>query len=300
MTFYDICSQQNWENTSQSIYSKTKEDVAAVLHSTTRNLEDFKALISPAADAFLEEMALLSKQITQKRFGKTIQLYLPLYLSNECSNSCIYCGFNRDNKIDRLTLTEEQVLTEIKVIKEMGYQHILLVTGEHQQKTGFAYLEKIMDLIKSYFSLISIEVAPMEQHEYECLAKHGLNTVYIYQETYNRERYQNYHPKGKKSNFQYRLETPDRIGKAGIHKIGLGCLLGLEDWRTDSYFTALHLNYLEKHYWKTKYSVSFPRLRPHAGSFKPEHSITDRQLLQLICAYRICYEEIEMAKRYRQ
>lgn len=300
MSFYDIHNQYNWPEVTESILHKTDADVIRALQSKKRNLEDFKALVSPAAVPHLEAMAAESLRITQKRFGKTIQLYLPLYLSNECANSCAYCGFNHENKIERMTLNMDQIMEEIAVIKEMGYQHILLVSGEHPKRCGFDYLEKAIEAIKPHFSQISIEVAPMEQHEYASLSSKGLHAVYIYQETYHKENYPIYHPKGKKADFRYRLETPDRIGKAGVHKIGLGCLLGLEDWRTESFFTTLHLKYLEKNYWKTKYSLSFPRLRAHAGSFEPNFQISDKELLQLMCAYRICHEEVEISLSTRE
>jgi len=299
-SFFDEILKYNWEEECGSIYAKRAVHVEEALGKEKRTLEDFKALVSPAASGFLEPMAKLSKKLTQKRFGKTIQLYLPLYLSNECTNFCVYCGFNHNNKINRLTLNEEMVLKEVEAIKDMGYEHLLLVTGEHSRKCGVDFLARMIELVKPWFSQISVEVAPMDQDEYERLLKSGLNTVYIYQETYHSANYGLYHPKGKKANFRYRLETPDRLGKAGVHRVGLGCLLGLEDWRTDSYFTALHLNYLERNYWKTKYSISFPRLRPHAGSFQPNFIVTDRDLAQLIFAYRIFDEEVEISLSTRE
>lgn len=300
MTFYHTHQQYDWEETKASIYAKTAKDVETALSKTSKTLEDFKALISPAAKPYLEEMAQQSQRITQKRFGKTIQMYVPLYLSNECTNSCVYCGFRHENKTTRVTLNEEQVLKEIEVIKAMGYEHILLVTGEHPKRNGYDYLQRMIRLIKPHFSLISIEVAPLETDEYKGLVDEGLNSVYVYQETYHTERYPVYHPRGKKANMQYRLETGDRMGEAGVRKVGLGCLLGLEDWRTDSFFTAVHLDYLEKTWWRTKYSVSFPRMRPFAGSYTPNSIVSDSDLLQLICAYRIFNEEVEIALSTRE
>ncbi|MCU4175212.1 2-iminoacetate synthase ThiH [Carboxylicivirga sp. N1Y90] len=299
-TFDQVHASHNWEEIRQSIYSKTESDVEQALNSHNATLEDFKALISPAAEPYLEQMAAKSRAITQQRFGKTIQMYIPLYLSNACANACVYCGFSHDNDIKRITLNKEQVLEEIKVIKDMGFEHLLLVTGEHPADCGFEYLKEIMEVIRPHFSLISIEVQPMLQEHYEQLIELGLHTVYVYQETYNREKYKSYHPKGKKSDFSYRLETSERLGKAGIHKIGIGCLLGLEDWRTDSFFTALHLDYLEKTYWRTKYSISFPRLRPHTGAFQPNHEVNDRQLAQLIMAYRIFNPDVDLSLSTRE
>lgn len=316
MTYPEIYDKYSWEEARDSIFSKTANDVESALKKKTkRTPEDFKALVSPAAVPYLEEMASLSQRLTQKRFGKTVQLYAPMYLSNECQNICHYCAFSYDNNIKRITLNEKQVEKEISVLKKMGFDHILIVTGEAHRTVGMDYFRKVLAVVRPHFSHISFEVQPLEEEEYKELASLGVNTVLVYQETYNKEQYKNFHPKGKKSNFYYRLETPDRLGRAGIHKIGLGVLLGLGDqdkygagWRTDSFFCALHLQYLEKTYWQTKYSVSFPRLRPiemasysGSGGFKTFDTVmTDRELVQLICAYRIFNEEAELSMSTRE
>ena len=193
-----------------------------------------------------------------------------------------------------------EIMQEVSVIKEMGYDHVLLVTGEANQTVHVDYFKKVLDLIRPHFSHISMEVQPLDLEDYRQLTPYGLNTVLVYQETYHQEDYRKHHPKGKKSNFQYRLETPDRLGEAGIHKMGLGVLIGLEDWRTDCFYTALHLDYLEKKYWQTKYSISFPRLRPFSGGLEPKVEMTDRELVQLICAYRIFNEEVELSISTRE
>ncbi|MGK7392422.1 MAG: 2-iminoacetate synthase ThiH [Candidatus Cyclobacteriaceae bacterium M2_1C_046] len=299
-SFRDIFDQQNWEEIKSSIYTKTAADVQRALNKEKRNLEDFKALISPAAAPFLEQMAIKSQQLTQKRFGKTIQMYVPLYLSNECQNICTYCGFSLDNKVRRRTLTMQEIARECETIKAMGYDHVLLVTGEANKTVHVPYFKEAMKVIRPYFSHISLEVQPLDQLDYEELIPSGLNTVLVYQETYHQEDYKKHHPKGKKSNFYYRLDTADRLGKAGVYKIGLGVLIGLEDWRTDSFFTALHLRYLEKTYWKTKYSLSFPRLRPFSGGLTPKVEMNDRELVQLICAYRLFDEDVELSLSTRE
>ncbi|MCH2234708.1 MAG: 2-iminoacetate synthase ThiH [Crocinitomicaceae bacterium] len=290
----------NWDEVKASIYNKTALDVEQALSKDRRDLEDFKALISPAAEPYLEQMAQLSQGLTQKRFGKTLQMYIPLYLSNECQNICTYCGFSLDVKIPRKTLSDEEILEEVKVIKGLGYDHVLIVTGEANKTVGVEYFKNAIRLIKPYFSHIAIEVQPLEVDDYKELIDEGLNTVLVYQETYREEDYKKHHPKGRKSNFQYRLETHDRLGEAGIHKMGLGVLIGLEDWRVDSFFCAAHLNYLERKFWQTKYTVSFPRLRPCAGGIELKSVMTDRQLLQLICAYRIFNEEVELSLSTRE
>ncbi|HXA02442.1 MAG TPA: 2-iminoacetate synthase ThiH [Cytophagaceae bacterium] len=298
--FINLYNQYSWNEVKESIYSKTQSEVLEALGKSKRGLEDFKALISPAAAPFLEKMAMLSNQLTQKRFGKTIQMFVPMYLSNECQNICTYCGFSLDNAIRRTTLTDKQILDEIKVVKSYSYDHILIVSGEANKTVGMDYFINALKILRPHFSHISMEVQPLDQEEYERLIEAGVNTVLVYQETYHEENYKFHHPKGKKSNFEYRLETPDRLGKSGVHKIGLGVLIGLEDWRTDSFFNALHLDYLEKTYWQTKYSVSFPRLRPHVGNIEPKANMSDRELVQLICAYRIFNEDVELSMSTRE
>jgi len=299
-SFSDVFLTFTWEEVKESIFSKTAQEVENALAAHKRSLEDFKALLSPAALPYLEQMAVLSHQITQQRFGRVIQLYVPMYLSNECHNICTYCGFSLDNKIRRRTLTEAEIMREVEAIKQMGYEHVLLVTGEANQTVGVPYFKKVLELIGSHFAHLSMEVQPLEQQDYEELISLGLNTVLVYQETYHREEYRKHHPKGKKSNFLYRLQTPDRLGRAGIHKIGLGVLFGLEDWRTDSFFTALHLDYLERTYWKTRYSISFPRLRPFSGGLTPKVEMRDKELVQLICAYRLFNQEVELSLSTRE
>ena len=300
MSFKEIYDLHDWEEVKKSIADKTSRDVEAALSSPRRTLEDFKALISPAAAPYLEDMAQRSHQLTQKRFGKTIQMYAPLYLSNECNNICTYCGFSFDNKLKRKTLTDDEILKEITEIKKHGFDHLLLVTGEANRTVHVDYFKKAIEIIKPHFANISIEVQPLEQTEYEELKSAGVYAVLVYQETYHQQKYSECHPKGKKSNFYYRLETPDRVGKAAIHKIGLGVLLGLEDWRTDTFFCALHLDYLQKKYWQTKYSISFPRIRPAEGIATPDEAITDKELVQLICAYRLLNEDVELSISTRE
>jgi 2-iminoacetate synthase len=298
--FKNIFDTYSWEEQKSSIYSKTSKDVESALSSKKRTLEDFKALISPAAIPYIEQMATLSHELTTKRFGKTIQMYAPMYLSNECNNICTYCGFSLDNKVKRKTLTDAEILTEVEFIKSQGFNHILLVTGEANHTVHVPYFKHAIELIKSKFANISIEVQPLETDEYKELHEAGVYSVLIYQETYHKEVYKQYHPKGKKSNFDYRLETPDRVGLSGTHKIGLGVLLGLEDWRVDSFFCALHLDYLQKTYWQSKYSISFPRMRPAEGIIEPNVIVTDKELVQLLCAYRLLNEDVELSISTRE
>lgn len=298
--FKELLAQYRWEEVQAKIYGTSDRNVRHALNRDNLTLDDFIALISPAATPYLEQMAVKAQQITQRRFGKTIQLYAPLYLSNECQNICTYCGFSMDNKIRRKTLNNTELLLEAMALKSMGVNHVLLVSGEANKTVEINYFLRTIELLKPHFAQISIEVQPLELTEYQLLQAAGVYAVLVYQETYHREVYKTYHPKGKKSNFDYRLDTPDRIGQAGIHKIGLGVLLGLEDWRVDSFFTAAHIAYLQKNYWQTRYSISFPRLRPAAGSVAPNFHLSDKHLLQLICAYRLWNENLEISISTRE
>ena len=299
-SFKDVFEKYRWEDVKQKLEKVTLTEVEKSLQKEHKTIDDFLNFLSPVAAEKLELMAKMTQKLTQKRFGKTIQLYAPLYLSNECQNICTYCGFSLDNAIKRKTLSNSELLIESSVLKNMGVNHVLLVSGEANKTVGINYFLNAIHLLKPHFANISIEVQPLSKEEYQLLHEAGVHTVLVYQETYRQDVYKEYHPKGKKSNFDFRLETPDRIGKAGIHKIGLGVLLGLEDWRVDSFFNALHIDYLQKQYWKSKYSVSFPRLRPAEGIIEPNFIMSDKDLLQLICAYRIWNEDLEISISTRE
>ncbi|MDR2732281.1 MAG: 2-iminoacetate synthase ThiH [Fibromonadaceae bacterium] len=300
--FSEILSKFEWQKVEDGITTATLQAVERALSKRENvNLEDFAALVSPAAAPYLEAMAKKSRELTLRRFGKAIQLYLPLYLSNDCTNSCVYCGFNRNNNIERKTLTDSEILAEIAEIKKLGpFEHILLVAGENAKSAGFEYIKNAVKICHGHFASVSIEVQPLGTEEYAELGKCGVSTVYVYQETYREEVYKRHHPQGKKSIFEYRLHCPDRIGIAGLRKIGIGALLGLENWRADSFFTALHLNYLQETYWKSKFSISFPRLRPFEGQTFELCTPSDRELVQLMCAYRICFPDVEISLSTRE
>ncbi|MDP2560171.1 2-iminoacetate synthase ThiH [Psychrobium sp. 1_MG-2023] len=302
--FEQVLARYEWDQQQQRIEACTETQVVRAINRAAQakklSLDDFQALISPAAEPYLEHMAKVSQQLTQQRFGKTMLLYVPLYLSNMCSNICTYCGFSMEHKIRRTTLTMEQLAEEAQAIKELGFDHILLVTGESERKVGMAYFEQAIKLLKQYFNHISMEVQPLDTDEYRRLSELGVESILVYQETYHREKYAKYHLKGKKSDFDYRLATPERVGEAGINKVGIGCLLGLEDWRTDAFHVAMQLTYLEKKYWKMRFSLSFPRLRPCEGTAEINSPMTDRQLVQLICAYRLFNPQVELSLSTRE
>ncbi|MCF7506998.1 2-iminoacetate synthase ThiH [Vibrio sp. L3-7] len=305
MTFVDRFKQLNWDDIGMSIFSKTAADVERALSKPKRDLEDFKALISPAAEPYLEQMAQQSLALTRKRFGNTMSLYIPLYLSNLCANACTYCGFSMENRIKRRTLTLDEIDAESAAIKKMKFDSVLLVTGEHETKVGMNYFRQVLPNIKKQFNYLAMEVQPLDQHDYAELKTLGLDAVMVYQETYQPRTYAEHHLRGNKMDFEYRLETPDRLAKAGIDKIGIGALIGLEDWRTDCFFVAAHLDYLERTYWQTRYSISFPRLRPceggdSNGGLQPKSIMNDKQLVQLICAYRLLNPEVELSLSTRE
>jgi 2-iminoacetate synthase len=292
----------SWEETTKSIYTKTDADVRRALAKELLNIDDFMALISPAAIPYLDTMANLSRKYTLERFGKTISMFIPLYLTNSCRNHCIYCGFNAKNPNKRIILTEGEIINEYKAIKKLApFENLLLVTGENPATAGVPYIARALDLAKDYFSNLKIEVMPLQTEEYATLTEHGLNGVICFQETYNKARYTVYHPKGMKSNFEWRLNGFDRMGQAQVHSIGLGALIGLEEWRTEMAMMAYHLRYLQKHYWKTKYSVNFPRLRAaENGGFRPNVIVSDKELAQLTFAFRIFDHNVDISYSTRE
>lgn len=293
----------NWDEVTERINSKTDRDVRRALASQHCTEEDFMALISPAAAPYLEQMAALSKQYTEARFGRTMSMFIPLYLTNSCTNSCIYCGFHISNPMARTILTEEEMVNEFKAIKQLGpFENLLMVTGENPAKAGVDYLAKALDLAKPYFSNLKLEVMPLKAEEYELLTHHGLNGIICFQETYHKDNYKIYHPRGMKSNFDWRVNGFDRMGQAGVHSIGMGVLIGLEkEWRTDITMMAIHLRYLQKHYWRTKYSVNFPRMRPSEnGGFQPNVVLADRELAQATFAMRIFDHDVDISYSTRE
>lgn len=300
--FSDELEKISWEETTKAIYSKTEADVIRALGKSRCDVDDFMALISPAAEKFLEPMARLSKKYTEERFGRTISMFIPLYITNSCTNSCVYCGFHISNPMARTILTPEEIENEYKAIKKLApFENLLIVTGENPAKAGVPYLAKALDLAKPYFSNLKIEVMPLKTEEYAELVHHGLNGVICFQETYNKARYNVYHPRGMKSKFEWRVNGFDRMGQAGVHKIGMGVLIGLEEWRTDITMMAYHLRYLQKHYWKTKYSVNFPRMRPSEnGGFQPNVVMNDRELAQVTFAMRIFDHDVDISYSTRE
>ena len=298
--FTPLFNEYDTEAFRDRIYGASADDVLRAISSEVMSPERFYPLFSPAADELLETMARHSSALTRRRFGNTIQLYAPLYVSNECCNTCLYCGFNRMNRIERMTLSPLEVEAEADFLYREGFRHVLLVSGEHRKKLPPEALGEIGRLIHRKFSSVSIEVYPMDTAEYSLMAASGIDGLTLYQETYDREVYRAVHPSGGKSDFYSRLEAPDRGGAAGLRKLGVGALLGLSDWRMDGFFSALHAWYLTGTYWKSHIQVSFPRLRHAEGSFETPAPVSDRDLVHLICAMRLALPDAGLALSTRE
>ena len=264
------------------------------------SLGDFAHLISPAAGEFLEAMSQRSHALTQQRFGKVIRLFAPLYLSNECINNCKYCGFSRDNPILRVTLTVDEVLREARALKEQGFRNILLVAGEHPKFVSGDYLTACTRALHEEFPSVSLEVGPMETEDYRPIVQAGAEGLVVYQETYDRAVYAAMHTAGPKRDFDWRLGTPERAYAAGFRRIGIGALYGLADWRYDALCVAAHADYLLRNCWKAFFTISLPRLRPCAGEFEPLTQINERELVQLVCAFRLMFPDVGLVLSTRE
>lgn len=300
MSYSSVFTQLAPDALSMKLYSTTAKDVELALQNPSGNLDSLLALLSPAAMPYIEPMAQQAVLLTRKRFGANIGLFLPLYLSNLCANECDYCGFSMSNKVKRKTLNSDELTAEMAIIKQRGFDSILLVSGEHETKVGMGYFESVLPLVSKAFNYVAMEVQPLETEQYQRLGKLGVDAVMVYQETYRPQTYAKHHTRGKKQDFVYRLDTPDRVAKAGIDKIGLGVLLGLDDWRLDALLMGHHLDYLEKTYWRTRYSISLPRLRPCTGGISPKVELTDAGLVQLICAFRLFNPQLEISLSTRE
>jgi len=270
------------------------------LGKTQPTLADFAHLLSLDAGALLETMAQRAHALTRQRFGKVIRLFAPLYLSNECINKCLYCGFSRDNAILRVTLTQEEILREAGAIREAGFRNLLLVAGEHPRFVSPDYLRQSVHDLRELFPSISLEVGPLSTEEYRQCVEAGADGLVVYQETYDRDVYAKMHVSGPKRDFAHRLETPERAAAAGFRRIGIGALYGLADWRFEALCTAAHAAYLLRHCWKSAITISLPRLRPCAGEFQPIVHMTDREMVQLVCAFRLFLPDVGLVLSTRE
>lgn len=300
MSFKKVIQKYDPLQVIAEIEAMTAADVQRALAAEQLDNRDFMALLSPAAEDFLEEMAQKAHAITLRRFGRTILLYAPIYLSNECHNSCLYCGFSVNNPIPRRTLTLDEIERDARILHGQGFRHILLLTGEAPGKVGNDFIAAAAERIRPLFSSISIEVYPMKTAGYKEMVDAGVDGLTIYQETYDPELYKQLHPSGRKRDYNFRLETPERGGAAGLRRIGIGFLLGLGNFRSEAFFAGLHGRYLMHHYWRTLLTVSFPRLRPAEGGFQPPNPVSDRQFVQLMCAMRLLLNDAGLVLSTRE
>jgi 2-iminoacetate synthase len=264
------------------------------------SLNDFSALLSPGGGELLEQLGQRARQVTQQRFGKVIRLFAPLYLSNECINNCRYCGFSRDNPILRVTLTVEEVREETHALVAQGFRNILLVAGEHPKFISNKYLEECIRAVREVAPSISLEVGPMETADYQPLVQAGAEGLVVYQETYDPTVYEKMHTSGPKRNFEWRLATPERAYAAGFRRLGIGALYGLADWRYEAICLAAHAEFLLRTCWKAWLTISLPRLRPCAGEFQPLTHMTDREMVQLVCAFRLMFPDVGLVLSTRE
>ncbi len=274
--------------------------IDSILSSPPPGLAAFRRLLDPASDAALEEMARSSVAVTRRNFGKTMRLFAPLYLSNECVNNCAYCGFSRDNAILRVTLEIEQVAAEARHLAGQGFRNVLLVAGEHPKFVSGGYLQQCIERLSREIPSLSLEVAPMETEEYLPLVRAGAEGLVVYQETYDREAYRELHTAGPKKDYDWRLDTPERAHAAGFRRIGIGVLFGLSGWRREALALAAHLFHLQRVCWTSQLTVSMPRLRPAAGSFEPRFPFEDRDLTQLLLALRITFPHVGIVLSTRE
>lgn len=277
-----------------------RDEVRTALTKDRLSLADFAALISPSAGESLELLSRRSQQLTQQRFGKVIRLFAPLYLSNECINNCKYCGFSRDNPILRVTLSVDDVRHEARALAAQGFRNILLVAGEHPKFVSNGYMAECVAALREEIPSVSLEVGPMETEEYRPMVAAGADGLVVYQETYERGIYDEMHTAGPKKNFDWRLETPERAYAAGFRRLGIGALFGLADWRSEALSVAAHADFLLKNCWKSQVTISLPRLRPCAGEFEPLTHMTDRELVQLVCAFRLMFPDVGLVLSTRE
>ena len=291
MSFYDLYRQYKEYDFGYVFENATREDVLRVIKKESKTPEDFLTLLSPAAQEpdVLEAMAQEANRVTQKFFGKTILLFTPLYLSNVCENGCLYCGFNKNNTVRRGILSLEEVEAEGKAIRESGIRHIIILTGESRKATPPEYIAECVRILRKYVDSVSIEVYSLTKDEYQMLFKAGTDGFTMFQETYNEDIFPKLHPIGEKSNYRKRLDSPELACQANYNTVNIGALLGLDDWRKDTFFAGLHAMYLQRKYPGTDIAVSIPRICEHEGvtEFEAACSVKDIDLVQAMCAYRL-------------
>ncbi len=284
----NVCSQVTSQMNSYDYSKYTSRDVRVALEHTTCSIEDFKALLSPAAEPFLEQMAERARLETSKHFGNTVYLFTPLYIANYCENYCVYCGFNCYNHINRMKLSMEQIEKEMKIISKSGMEEILILTGESRLHSSVEYIGEACKLARKYFRMVGLEIYPVNTDEYKYLHECGADYVTVFQETYDTNKYEQLHLFGHKRVWPYRFDSQERALRGGMRGVAFSALLGLADFRKDALASALHVYYLQRKYPHAEMSLSCPRLRPIINNDKINPlDVHEKQLCQIICAYRI-------------
>ena len=275
-----------------------------LLKRPTPLMRRFLQLVAEETGGPLETLARQSQQVTRRHFGKTMRLFAPLYVSNECVNNCSYCGFSRDAGIYRTTLTVDQVVTEARHLHGLGFRNILLVAGEHPKFVSEGYLQNCLDALKPFIPTLALEVGPMEDDQYAEIVGHGAEGLVVYQETYHRETYTQLHTAGPKKNFDWRLDCPERAYAGGFRRIGIGALFGLANWKFEALALCAHLEYLYRNCWKAQFTVAFPRMRPYAGNYEyqpdPELYLPDKAFVRLIAIFRLLFPQVGIVVSTRE
>lgn len=300
MSYYDILLKYKDLSFDKIFRDFSPQEVERAIGSESRDPERFLALLSPAAEKFLEPMAQKAHALTLMHFGKTLQLYTPMYLSNYCENECAYCGFNARNKMFRRTLTLEEVEKEAAFIASTGIEHLLILTGDSRKKSSLPYIRECLGVLKKYFSSISAEIYALTGEEYQDLVRAGIDGLTLYQETYDETVYDRVHKSGPKKDFRFRLDAPERAARNGMRNVNVGALLGLSDWRKEVFLMGLHAQYLQNRYGDVEIGASLPRLRPHAGDFREATEVSDRHIAQTIMALRLFLPRLGIALSTRE
>jgi 2-iminoacetate synthase len=303
MKFSEALSSIPVEKLADYCEKATSRNVERVISKgKAETLEDFAALISPAAAPYLENMARLSQEITQRNFGRTIHMFAPLYLSNECVNSCKYCGFSRHNQIPRVTIPISQAVHETEMLARQGYRSLLLVAGEHPKHVSNGYMTDIIKACLPIMPGIAIEIGPTTVENYAEMVESGCEGLIVYQESYHQPTYADMHPAGPKRNFAFRVDTPERAYEAGIRRLGMSPLYGLYHWRYEAIALAAHVRHLQKTCWRAELSIGLPRMRPATGGFAPKlgNIMSDRQTVQLLCAFRMSFPRADITATTRE
>lgn len=301
MTFNDTLDGLDRPALYRRLQTVTATDVERVLRrESPPSDEDLAVIFSPAAVPYLEALAQRAAAVSERRFGRVVSLYAPLYLSNECVNRCAYCGFSGALEIPRITLTPAQAIEEARILYDEGFRHILLVSGESPRAVSMEYLREVVHGLREQWHSISIEIRPLDEDEYRVLADDGVVGLALYQETYDPERYAAFHPAGPKHDFRNRIDAIERGGRAGFRSLGIGALLGLNDWRFEAVVLAMHGRYLARRFWQSRIAVSFPRLRSAAACYQPEFLVSDPDLVQMICGMRLALPDAELVLSTRE